>query len=83
MYYYIRSTAFPLLLIMPPSATLDNNSIGNTNNQILKDYYAERLGDKLGLQARKLLVGYGRIPADQLESHVQKVVCSSAHTTIN
>jgi len=63
---------------MSPSATSDNNSIGNTNIQNPNDYYTERPEDKLGAQARKLLVGYGRIPADQVESHVRKVVCSLA-----
>lgn len=37
-------------------------------------WYTDAIGPKLGATARQILEGYGKIPANQLESHVSKIV---------
>jgi hypothetical protein len=37
-------------------------------------WYNEDVGNKLGPKAREILEEYSKIPADQVESHVSKIV---------
>ena len=37
-------------------------------------WYNGDIGPKLGPKAREILEGYSKIPADQVESHVSKIV---------
>jgi hypothetical protein len=49
----------------------------NRTNSTEVAWYKEAIGPKLGPTARKILEEYSKIPADQLESHVSKIVCLS------
>ena len=37
-------------------------------------WYREEIGDKLGVPARELLEQYSKIPPEEVESHVKKIV---------
>ena len=49
------------------------NVVGSLRMEMLASYRKEP-GEKLGVLARTLLEGYSKIPPDDVESHVKKIV---------
>lgn len=58
---------------MAHTADPDEVAKGDTN----VPWYANSIGARLGKSARELLENYSKIPADEVESHVFKIVSVS------